>query len=111
MSDDERQAPQRQRRWPLVAGALVIVAFVGIVLAIIFVPSRKVWTDDAYVTVHYTTVAPRISGQVVSVPVDDNQPVRAGQVLATRSCHVNSDMVDGGDEHACSELQTASFSA
>jgi membrane fusion protein, multidrug efflux system len=42
-----------------------------------------VWTADAYVTVHYATIAPRISGQVATVPLDDNETVKAGQVLAT----------------------------
>ncbi|GBQ29906.1 major facilitator superfamily multidrug resistance transporter HlyD/EmrA/FusE [Gluconacetobacter sacchari DSM 12717] len=63
--------------------ALIVVIFVVIVLAIIYLPSRHVWTDDAYVTAHYTVVAPRVSGQVFTVDVDDNQPVHAGQVLAT----------------------------
>src|SRR5258705_5021632 len=33
--------------------------------------------------VHYATIAPRISGQVATVAVDDNDIVKAGQVLAT----------------------------
>jgi membrane fusion protein, multidrug efflux system len=41
-----------------------------------------VWTDDAYVHVHYATIAPRVPGQVTSVRVDDNDMVKAGQVLA-----------------------------
>ena len=41
-----------------------------------------VWTDDAYVHVHYATIAPRVPGQVTSVRVDDNDTVKAGQVLA-----------------------------
>jgi membrane fusion protein (multidrug efflux system) len=32
---------------------------------------------------HYATIAPRISGQVATVSVDDNDFVRTGQVLAT----------------------------
>ena len=34
-------------------------------------------------TVHYATVAPRVGGQIATVQVNDNQPVTAGQVLAT----------------------------
>ncbi len=69
--------------WPWIVAGVVVVGFVVVVLAIIFAPSPDVWTDDAYVTAHYATVAPRVSGQVASVDVDDNQPVRAGQLLAT----------------------------
>src|SRR5690349_18685927 len=39
-------------------------------------------TDDAYVTADYTTVAPKVSGYIADVFVQDNEPVRAGQVLA-----------------------------
>jgi membrane fusion protein (multidrug efflux system) len=42
----------------------------------------EVSTDDAYVQADNTTIAPRISGYVARVLVDDNQPVTAGQVLA-----------------------------
>ncbi|TPK41078.1 HlyD family secretion protein [Mesorhizobium sp. B2-5-3] len=39
-------------------------------------------TDDAYVKADYTTVAPRISGHIAEVLVEDNTHVKAGQVLA-----------------------------
>ncbi|WIM12204.1 HlyD family secretion protein [Enhydrobacter sp.] len=42
----------------------------------------QVSTDNAYVQADYTTVAPRISGYITAVLVEDNQKVKAGQVLA-----------------------------
>lgn len=39
-------------------------------------------TDDAYVKADYTSVAPKVSGYIAEVLVEDNQPVKAGQVLA-----------------------------
>jgi membrane fusion protein (multidrug efflux system) len=39
-------------------------------------------TDDAYVQADSTIVAPKVSGYVSEVLVDDNQPVKAGQLLA-----------------------------
>ena len=39
-------------------------------------------TDDAYVQVDFTTVAPQISGTVEKVLVEDNQLVMAGDLLA-----------------------------
>ena len=39
-------------------------------------------TDDAYVKADYTTVAPKVSGYIADVLVQDNQTVKAGQVLA-----------------------------
>lgn len=39
-------------------------------------------TDDAYVKADFTTVAPKVSGYIAEVEVQDNQAVKAGQVLA-----------------------------
>ena len=70
-------------RWPFVVVGLVVTIFAAVVLYIIFRPRPDVRTDDAYVMVHYATIAPRISGQIAAVSVDDNDTVRAGEVLAT----------------------------
>lgn len=70
-------------RWPFVLVGLVVAISAVVVLYIIFRPRPDVWTDDAYVMVHYATIAPRISGQVATVLVDDNDVVKTGQVLAT----------------------------
>src|SRR5580698_1768788 len=42
----------------------------------------QVSTDNAYVQADYTTVAPKISGYINQVAVQDNEKVAAGQVLA-----------------------------
>jgi membrane fusion protein, multidrug efflux system len=39
-------------------------------------------TDDAYVNADYTTVAPKVSGYIAEVLVEDNQGIKSGQVLA-----------------------------
>lgn len=78
-SDDQKRSPAK---WPFAVTGLIIAVFCGIVLAIVFIPSRHVWTNDAYISAHYATIAPRVSGQVIEVLVDDNQSVKAGQVLA-----------------------------
>ena len=39
-------------------------------------------TDDAYVKADNTTIAPKVSGYLTEVLVGDNEPVKAGQVLA-----------------------------
>lgn len=39
-------------------------------------------TDDAYVRADTTTLAAKISGYVTAIPVADNEPVRAGEVVA-----------------------------
>jgi len=39
-------------------------------------------TDDAYVKADNTTIAPKVAGYVAAVLVGDNEPVKAGQILA-----------------------------
>src|SRR5580700_6156250 len=39
-------------------------------------------TDDAYVQAHSVLISPKVSGYLSEAPVDDNQVVTAGQVLA-----------------------------
>jgi membrane fusion protein, multidrug efflux system len=80
--DDEKPA-RPPRKWPLVLAGIVGFLFVAVVVWTIYRPRPDVWTDDAYVRVHYASIAPRISGQVLSVPVDDNHVVTRGQVLVT----------------------------
>jgi membrane fusion protein (multidrug efflux system) len=67
---------------PWVIASAVVLGFIAVVLWRIYAPSPDVWTDDAYVRVHYATIAPRVPAQVTSVKVDDNDTVEAGQVLA-----------------------------
>jgi membrane fusion protein (multidrug efflux system) len=86
-ADREKQEadklPAPLPRWPVVLVGLVVAIFAAVVLYIIFRPRPDVRTADAYVMVHYATIAPRISGQIASVAVDDNDVVKTGQVLAT----------------------------
>jgi membrane fusion protein (multidrug efflux system) len=70
------------RRWALGLASLLVVAVIGAYIA----PSAMlafstVSTDDAYVNGHVTYVAPRVAGKVIEVPVDDNNPVKKGDVL------------------------------
>jgi membrane fusion protein, multidrug efflux system len=39
-------------------------------------------TDDAYVDVHSAMISPKVSGYISDLPVNDNQPVKAGRVIA-----------------------------
>jgi membrane fusion protein, multidrug efflux system len=75
--------PAPRPRWPLLLVGLLVASFAAMVLFIIFRPRPDVRTSDAYVMVHYAMIAPRISGQIATVPVDDNDVVESGQVLAT----------------------------
>jgi membrane fusion protein (multidrug efflux system) len=81
--------PEPLPRRPFVVVGLVVAIFAAVVLYIVFRPHPDVRTADAYVMVHYATISPRISGQVATVAVDDNDVVKVGQVVATLDPHDN----------------------
>jgi membrane fusion protein, multidrug efflux system len=62
------------------AVALVFLCVFGIPW--VHLAFTTVSTDDAYVNGHVTFVAPRVSGQISRVLVDDNYRVRKGELLA-----------------------------
>jgi hypothetical protein len=62
--------------WPIWVATAFAAVCALVVLWIIFRPRPDVWTDDAYVTAHFALIAPRVSGQVTNVEVDDNQQVK-----------------------------------
>jgi membrane fusion protein, multidrug efflux system len=70
---------RRRLRLPLIIVGAVV--FVFVVIPKIFHAWRTVSTDDAYVNSYVTFVAPRVSGQVARVLVDDNNRVKKGDVL------------------------------
>jgi membrane fusion protein (multidrug efflux system) len=78
--------PQIRRR--LLLGVIVLIA-VGLGLYLYF--HNRESTDDAQVDGHITPMASKIYGRVAKVLVDDNQPVKAGQVLV---------QIDAGDYQA-----------
>lgn len=65
------------RRGLLIAGIAFLIAVLGLFL---YFHNRES-TDDAQVDGHITPVASKIYGRVARVLVDDNQSVKAGQVL------------------------------
>lgn len=87
----------------------------GIALAVLFYAGLWVFadawthesTDDAFITGHIISVAPRVSGQVTQVLVNDNQLVSSNELLATL------DPADYAMTHAqkvsAAEAQTANY--
>jgi membrane fusion protein (multidrug efflux system) len=65
------------------AGAIALLAVAGYYGSYYWTTGRfLVSTDDAYIQAHSVMISPKIPGYISEVPVDDNQPVRAGAVLA-----------------------------
>lgn len=71
----------RTARWPWIGAGSVLVVFIAVVLFLIFTPQANVWTNDAYVQVHYAQISPRISGKIKKILITDNQPVKAGKLI------------------------------
>ena len=65
-----------------VLGALILAAVSILGIPWIRLALNTVSTDDAYVNGHVTFVAPRVSGQISPVLVDDNYRVQKGELLA-----------------------------
>jgi membrane fusion protein, multidrug efflux system len=63
----------------LISGGVVAIVAAGTGIYLHF--QNRVSTDDAQVDAHNAPIAPKISGNIVEILVDDNQMVKAGQVL------------------------------
>jgi membrane fusion protein (multidrug efflux system) len=70
-------ANPKLRRLLIIGGVVFVVIVVGLLL---YYHNRES-TDDAQVDGHITPIASKIYGRVAQVMVNDNQPVKAGQVL------------------------------
>jgi membrane fusion protein (multidrug efflux system) len=80
-SPDSAPKPKRKRRLRIWVAAIAAVLLVGFGVPWIQHSLNTVSTDDAYVNSYVTFVAPRVSGQVSRVLVDDNNRVKKGDVL------------------------------
>jgi len=84
---------KRRAHWPL--KRLLIVAAAPAFLAVMAIYGHYYWTigrflvstDDAYVEAHSVLISPKVSGYISEAPVNDNQPVKAGEVLARIDPH------------------------
>ena len=73
----------RTTRFLLIGGGVVAFAALAVLADRALVGGGDLQvTDDAYVTADFSIVAPKIAGLIDRVAVEDNQRVRAGQLLA-----------------------------
>ncbi len=87
MPNEEAKQPQetepasgsKSRKFVFIGFILLAIAGLAYVAYLKTRPQES--TDDAQVDSHVSFVAARISGNVLEVLVDDNQPVKAGQLL------------------------------
>src|SRR4051794_36938246 len=68
-----------RRRWLALGIATVLVASGAFVHGLRTRGYEE--TDDAFVDAHVAPISSKVSGRVLAVRVDDNQPVKEGDVL------------------------------
>src|ERR1043165_9465804 len=71
--------PRRPFKKIILIGGLVLARLKGVPW--VWHSLRTESTDDAYVNIYVTFVAPRVAGQVAQVLVEDNNRVKKGDVL------------------------------
>jgi membrane fusion protein (multidrug efflux system) len=72
----------RYRRWLWLAATVIAILLAGhFLVPLVETVLNTVSTDDAYVNGHLTFVAPRVSGEVTKVLVNDNMRVKKGDLL------------------------------
>lgn len=79
-SKKKRTNPRRKRTIRIVVLAVIVLAIIVAIPVYAYYSVRES-TDDAQVDGHVVPISARISGTIISVLVNDNQPVRAGQEL------------------------------
>jgi len=72
--------PRHKRTVRLVVLALLVVGLIAAIPIWAYYSVRES-TDDAQVDGHVVPISPRINGTIITVLVNDNQPVKAGQEL------------------------------
>jgi len=90
-SDRDRRPNFFQRPVVLIAGGVILVAVIAAVVVWWLVARQYEDTDDAFIDAHIVQLAPQVAGRVARVLINDNQPVKAGQLLVE---------IDSSDETA-----------
>jgi membrane fusion protein (multidrug efflux system) len=88
VSETDKKISLKPSRQAIKRGALALALALGVAGAVDF--GHYYWTtgrylestDDAYVKADSTIIAPKVSGYIAEVLVSDNEPVKAGQLLA-----------------------------
>src|ERR1035441_8906513 len=109
LAPDSVPAPRKARRVKF-ALLVVLLAIAAAALWGYLHYRYQVSSDDAQGDGHITAIAPKIAGNVLDVLVNDNQPVKTGQVLVRidqRDFQARVDMAKAALMQAESQLRSA----
>ncbi len=79
LNDETKARPQRKSRWVLVLIPIALIAAGYWIYQNYFAYRES--TDDAQIDGHINPIAAKVSGNVISINVEDNQFVKAGTVI------------------------------
>jgi membrane fusion protein (multidrug efflux system) len=69
------------RPWLMLGAIVVVVAIAAVTASRLVRGGRHPSTSDAYIDGRAVRISPRVSGPVIRLNVDDNTPVKAGDIL------------------------------
>lgn len=80
-TQNEEQSKKRIGKRRIIAACVLVI--LGIAVGLYANEASKYQsTDDAYVEAHMVQVAPKVTGQIIELNVEDNQRVKEGDVVA-----------------------------
>jgi len=79
--DDEKKPAKKPGKKPLIILGIVVVVLAIGAFVWWFLTRNQVSTDDAYTDGDAVTIAPKVSGYVVTMNIDDNRFVHRGDLL------------------------------
>ena len=78
---EEAASVRRRTRLAKVLLLLIVLAAIAGAVGYWYLTRNEVSTDDAYTDGNVVTVAPQVAGEVIARDINDNEHVKAGQVL------------------------------
>src|SRR5438046_504530 len=74
------EAPKKGRQWIVLTSIVLVVIIAATTTVFFVVGGSRESTNDAYVEARVVRISPKVSGQVISLRVDDNDAVKAGDL-------------------------------
>jgi len=73
--------PKGRHPWTVLIAIILVVIIVAAVVSFFVYGGNQQSTNDAYIEGRIIRISPKVSGQVIALHVDDNDVVKAGEVL------------------------------
>lgn len=80
MSEEEKEVKPNNKKKFLTIFLVVIAVIIAVLYYLNIIKYQN--TDDAYVESDLIQIAPRVSGQIEEIYIEDNQPIKEGDLIA-----------------------------